>query len=272
VDSLLPPRRSQRVEERVGDRGEESPVSDEPRMLGGAPCDRWSQPTETKSARPLTCQMSLIDAIDRRLYVLKIHVPYHESHQVLNIAQNTLYDGAFLQDLELRRHDKVFLDTLGARRIPKPTTGGDSCVGLTRAHIQTVQNLSRISVSTSGPSNRPTLLAGADRHGRWARGHHRPVRARDAHRLRRPLSLSPDVLSFANTDEVGPEPCHLARQPPVARGRSRAGRPRPRRLPAPRLPPHRAPRRHRLLPDRAPQPPGRGSASAWSSAMWPHPI
>jgi hypothetical protein len=29
--------------------------------------------------------------------------------------------------LELRRNDEVFLDALGARRLPDPTTAGDFC-------------------------------------------------------------------------------------------------------------------------------------------------
>jgi hypothetical protein len=75
----------------------------------------------------LARQLGLIDAIDRRLHVLQIHLPYHESDHVLNLAYNALCDGTCLQDLELRRQDEVFLDALGARRIPDPTTAGDFC-------------------------------------------------------------------------------------------------------------------------------------------------
>ncbi len=38
----------------------------------------------------LARQSGLIDAIDRRLHLLKIHKPYHESDHVLNIAYNLL--------------------------------------------------------------------------------------------------------------------------------------------------------------------------------------
>ena len=48
----------------------------------------------------LARQTGLIDAIDRRLHVLKIHLPYHESDHVLNLAYNALCDGTCLQDLE----------------------------------------------------------------------------------------------------------------------------------------------------------------------------
>ncbi len=72
-------------------------------------------------------QTGLIDAIDRRLHLLKIHLPYHESDHVLNLAYNALCEGTCLQDLELRRQDEVYLDALGTQRIPDPTTAGDFC-------------------------------------------------------------------------------------------------------------------------------------------------
>lgn len=75
----------------------------------------------------LVRQLGLAEAIDKDLKLFKIHLPYHESDHVLNLAYNALCDGTCLQDLELRRDDEVFLDALGARRIPDPTTAGDFC-------------------------------------------------------------------------------------------------------------------------------------------------
>jgi DDE family transposase len=75
----------------------------------------------------LARRIGLIDALNDRLHLLKIHLPYHESDHVLNLAYNALCDGTCLQDLELRRQDEVYLDALGARRIPDPTTAGDFC-------------------------------------------------------------------------------------------------------------------------------------------------
>jgi hypothetical protein len=69
----------------------------------------------------------LVAAIDRRVQVLKVHRPYHESDHVLNLAYNAMCDGVRLEDIELRRNDEVFLDALGAERIPDPTTAGDFC-------------------------------------------------------------------------------------------------------------------------------------------------
>ena len=72
-------------------------------------------------------QTGLVEAIDRRLHLLKIHRPYHESDHVLNLAYNAMCDGVRLEDIELRRNDEVFLDALGTERIPDPTTAGDFC-------------------------------------------------------------------------------------------------------------------------------------------------
>jgi hypothetical protein len=83
----------------------------------------------------LVADLGLAEAIDRHLHVLQIHLPYHESDHVLNIAYNALCSGTCLQDIELRRTDEAFLDALGAHRIPDPTTAGDFCRRFHRADI-----------------------------------------------------------------------------------------------------------------------------------------
>jgi hypothetical protein len=75
----------------------------------------------------LAQQTGLVEAIDRRVHLLKIHRPYHESDHVLNLAYNAMCEGIRLEDIELRRNDEVFLDALGTERIPDPTTAGDFC-------------------------------------------------------------------------------------------------------------------------------------------------
>jgi hypothetical protein len=55
---------------------------------------------------------------------------------VLNIAYNALCDGRCLEDIELRRNDEVFLDALGAVRIPDPTTAGDFCRRFDPFHVR----------------------------------------------------------------------------------------------------------------------------------------
>jgi hypothetical protein len=83
----------------------------------------------------LVQEIGLAEAIDERLHLLKIHLPYHESDHVLNIAYNALCNGTCLEDIELRRNDEAFLDALGAQRIPDPTTAGDFCRRFTRPAI-----------------------------------------------------------------------------------------------------------------------------------------
>jgi len=86
-------------------------------------------------------KLGLAEAIDENLHLLKIHLPYHESDHVLNIAYNLLAGGTCLEHLEDRRNDEVFLDALGARRIPDPTTGGDFCRRFTLDDIEALQEI-----------------------------------------------------------------------------------------------------------------------------------
>jgi hypothetical protein len=88
----------------------------------------------------LAQQIGLVEAIDRRLHLLKIHMPYYESDHVLNLAYNALCDGTRLEDIELRRNDEVFLDALGTERIPDPTTAGDFCRRFTEADIRSLMH------------------------------------------------------------------------------------------------------------------------------------
>jgi hypothetical protein len=70
-------------------------------------------------------RLGLVEDINRHLHLLKVHLPYHESDHVLNLTYNLLAGGQRLEDIELRRQDEVFLNGLGAERIPDPTTAGD---------------------------------------------------------------------------------------------------------------------------------------------------
>jgi len=88
----------------------------------------------------LAQRTGLIEAIDRDLGLLKVHLPYHESDHVLNIAYNLLSGGTCLEDLELRRNDAVYLDALGAQRIPDPTTAGDFCRRFDEAAVNTLMD------------------------------------------------------------------------------------------------------------------------------------
>ena len=70
-------------------------------------------------------RLGLVEDIDLHLSLLKVHLPYHESDHVLNIAYNILAGGVRLEDIEQRRQDENFLNGLDAQRIPDPTTAGD---------------------------------------------------------------------------------------------------------------------------------------------------
>ncbi len=97
----------------------------------------------------------LVEAIDRHVEVLKVHLPYHESDHVLGIAYNVLCGGTCLQDIELRRQDEVYLDALGAQRIPDPTTAGDFCRRFDEATIEALQtaiNETRVRVWRAQPA------------------------------------------------------------------------------------------------------------------------
>lgn len=75
----------------------------------------------------LCIKIGLVRALDTRLVILKRRCPYSEADHVLNIAFNILCGGRVLDDLELLRNDVAYLDALGARTIPDPTTEGDFC-------------------------------------------------------------------------------------------------------------------------------------------------
>jgi hypothetical protein len=97
----------------------------------------------------------LIEEIDQRVEVLKVHLPYHESDHVLNIAFNALCGGTCLEDLEWRRTNEVYLDALGAQRIPDPTTAGDFCRRFTAPDIEqlmTAINETRLRVWGQQPA------------------------------------------------------------------------------------------------------------------------
>ena len=103
----------------------------------------------------LARKVGLISAIDNRLHVLKRHLPYHESDHVLNIAFNILAGGECIEHLEPRRNDEVYLDALGAQRIPDPTTAGDFCRRFTEPDIVDLMdaaNETRLGVWSQQPA------------------------------------------------------------------------------------------------------------------------
>lgn len=84
----------------------------------------------------------LIDEINANLELFKVHKPYFESDHVVNIAYNLLSGGTCLEDLEVRRNDIAYMDSLNAIRIPDPTTAGDF---LRRFDYQSIVDLMEIN-------------------------------------------------------------------------------------------------------------------------------
>jgi hypothetical protein len=101
------------------------------------------------AAHLLVKRLGLDQAINERLDLLKVHLPYHESDHILNIAYNLLAGNTRLEHLELLRNDEAYLDALGASRIPDPTTAGDFCRRFDEQRIDALQeviNEARIKV------------------------------------------------------------------------------------------------------------------------------
>jgi hypothetical protein len=127
----------------------------------------------------LVRKLGLDEAINRRVPLLKIHLPYHEADHVLNIAYNLLAGGACLEHLEHRRQDEAYLDALGARRIPDPTTAGDFCRRFDAAAIDALQetfNATRRKVWRRQPNSffDEAIIdgdGGQDLHDRQTKGH-----------------------------------------------------------------------------------------------------
>jgi len=89
----------------------------------------------------LARKVGLVDALDTQLPILKRRRPYSEADHVLNIAYNALCGGHVLDDIEVRRNDAAFLEALGARTIPDPTTAGDFCRRFDSEQIQTLMEI-----------------------------------------------------------------------------------------------------------------------------------
>jgi hypothetical protein len=89
----------------------------------------------------LAQKIDLIKEIDRNLHLLKVHLPYHESDHVLNIAFNIIAGGQRIEHLERRRNDEVYLNALGAERIPDPTTAGDFCRRFSESDVMTLMDV-----------------------------------------------------------------------------------------------------------------------------------
>jgi hypothetical protein len=97
----------------------------------------------------LVRELKLPEMVNAGLCILKRARPYQDSDHVLNIAYNLLCGGRVLDDIEVRRNDATFLDALGTRAIPDPTTAGDFCRRFDAAavwRLMTIVNEVRLQV------------------------------------------------------------------------------------------------------------------------------
>ena len=104
----------------------------------------------------LVGEVGLAAEIDASVRLLKVHHPYHESDHVLNVAYNALCGGSRLDDIELRRQDRAFLDGLGASALPDPTTAGDFCRRFDEDAVMALQdavNRTRLRVWARQPAS-----------------------------------------------------------------------------------------------------------------------
>jgi Transposase DDE domain group 1 len=101
-------------------------------------------------------RLGLADALNARLHLLKRHVPYFESDHILNLTYNVLAGGRTINDLELLRNNEIYLDILGAQRIPDPTTAGDFLRRFKASDIDTLMeviNVKRVAVWQQQPES-----------------------------------------------------------------------------------------------------------------------
>lgn len=89
----------------------------------------------------LAWKVGLVSALHTRVPILKRRRPYSEADHILNIAYNIMCGGAVLDDIEVRRNDGGFLDALGARTIPDPTTAGDFCRRFDAEQVQVLMDV-----------------------------------------------------------------------------------------------------------------------------------
>ena len=104
----------------------------------------------------LVDKLGLADQVDSSLHLLALHKPYYESDHVLNVAYNALCGGRTLDDIELRRRDQVFLDGIGAKSLPDPTTAGDFCRRFSPASVMALQdavNRARLGAWAAQPAS-----------------------------------------------------------------------------------------------------------------------
>lgn len=117
----------------------------------------------------LVRRLGLVSAIDRELHFFKVHKPYHESDHILSLVYNILAGGECLDDIEVLRNDPAFMDSIGAHRIPDPTTAGDFLRRFEREDLTSLMNImhemdSRALFLSNGGRKRARAILDIDSH------------------------------------------------------------------------------------------------------------
>jgi len=73
----------------------------------------------------LVTKLHLPELLNKKVSVLKRHLPYWESDHILSPCYNILTGGKPLQDINRLRLDEGYLEALGVERLPAPCTAGD---------------------------------------------------------------------------------------------------------------------------------------------------
>ena len=149
-------------------------------------------------------KVGLVEELDGRLHLLKVHLPYHESDHVLNICFNAMVGGKCLEDIELRRQDATFLKALGAGRIPDPTTSGDFTRRFERPdQIETLMDCINVSrkVVWSQSKRAPFTCALLDVDGSFAPTYGECKQGME-YSYKGIWGYHPLIVSLANTGEV----------------------------------------------------------------------
>ena len=73
----------------------------------------------------LTMGLRLDQAINRRVALLKVKLPYFESDHILTHAYNLYVGGSRIEDIGHIQHSEVVKHLLDSCRIPDPSTAGD---------------------------------------------------------------------------------------------------------------------------------------------------
>lgn len=93
----------------------------------------------------LVKKLGLPDELNKRLNLLKVNKPYHDSDHILNMALNIHCGGKNIEAIEQLRNNIPYMNAIGAKRIPDPTTAGDF---LRRMSFKSIEELMSINIET----------------------------------------------------------------------------------------------------------------------------